>query len=88
MGLNLRLPIPTVYYKSRGLGRAKPWPSRSRDPRLGLEFQKAGAALGWAKAAAFRPSRAGTALTEFLKVRQGPSDRYFTQFVLCFYVCV
>jgi len=62
MGLNLPLPIPAVYYKSRGLGRAKPWPSRSHDPRLGLEFQKAGAALGRAKAAAFRPSRAGTAL--------------------------
>ena len=62
MGLNLPLPIPAVYYKSHGLGRAKPWPSQSRDPWLGLEFQKAGATLGRAKATAFRPSRAGTVL--------------------------
>ena len=47
---------------SRGLSQAKPWPIQSRDPRLGLGFQKAGAALGRAKAVAFRPSWAGTAL--------------------------
>jgi hypothetical protein len=50
-------------YKSRGLGRAKPGPSR--DSRLwpGPGFEKAEAASGQAKAGAVRPSRAGTALS-------------------------
>jgi hypothetical protein len=56
------LHLSSFAYKSRGLGQAKPWPSRSRDLWLGLRFQKAGAPSGQAKAAAFRPSRAGTPL--------------------------
>jgi hypothetical protein len=50
----------TIYcvYKSRGLGQAKPEPSRVRRLWLGLEFEKAKAGSGQAKAGAFRPSRA------------------------------
>jgi len=54
--------LPGICCKSPGLGQAKPWPSRSRDRGLGLGFWKAEAPSGQAKAGAFRPSRAGTAL--------------------------
>ena len=49
-------------YKSHGLGRAKLEPSQVWRLWPGLGFEKAEAASGQAKAAAFRPSRAGTAL--------------------------
>ena len=49
-------------YKSRGLGQAKPEPSREWRLWPGLRFEEAKAASGQAKAGAFRPSRAGTAL--------------------------
>ena len=45
-------------FESRGLGQAKPEPSRERWLWLGLRFYKAGSGLGQAKAAAFRPSQA------------------------------
>jgi hypothetical protein len=45
-------------YKSRGLGQAKPGPSRVWRLWLGLGFEKAKAGSGQAKARAFRPSRA------------------------------
>ena len=45
-------------FKSRGLGQAKPEPSREWRLWPGLRFDKAEAGLGQAKAAAFRPSRA------------------------------
>ena len=49
-------------YKNRGLGQAKPEPSREWRLWPGLRFEEAKAASGQAKAGAFRPSRAGTAL--------------------------
>jgi hypothetical protein len=48
--------------KSRGLGQAGPGPSREWRLWLGLALEKAKAASGQAKAAAFGPSRAGTSL--------------------------
>jgi hypothetical protein len=49
-------------YKSRGLGQAKPEPSREWRLWPGLRFEETKAASGQAKAGAFRPSWAGTAL--------------------------
>jgi hypothetical protein len=49
-------------YKSRGLGQAKLEPSREWWLWPGLRFEEAKAASGQAKAGAFRPSRARTAL--------------------------
>ena len=45
-------------YKSRGLGQAKPEPSREWRLRPGLRFDEAKAGSSQAKAMAFRPSRA------------------------------
>ena len=50
--------INILPYKSRGLGQAKPGPSRIWRLWLGLGFEKAKAGWGQAKAGAFRPSRA------------------------------
>ena len=50
--------INILPYKSRGLGQAKPGPSRIWRLWLGLGFEKAKAGSGQAKAGAFRPSRA------------------------------
>jgi len=54
-----------ITYKSRGLGQAKPGPSRGWRLWPGLGFEQAKAASGQAKAGAFRPSRAGTALITY-----------------------
>ncbi|KAF8801391.1 hypothetical protein BYT27DRAFT_7115092, partial [Phlegmacium glaucopus] len=48
--------------KSRGLGQAKPEPSRLWGLWLGPGFEKARAAQSQAKAVAFGPSRARTSL--------------------------
>jgi len=50
-------------YPGHGLGQAKLEPGQSHSPRPGLRFDKAKAVSGQAKATAFRPSRAGTALS-------------------------
>ena len=50
-------------YQSHGLGQAKPEPSHEWQLWPGLRFEEAKAASGQAKARAFRPSWAGTALT-------------------------
>jgi hypothetical protein len=52
--------------KSRGLGPAGPGPSREWRLWLGPALEKAKAASGQAKAAAFGPSRAGTSLVKIL----------------------
>ena len=62
--------VRDVTYKSRGLGQAKPGPSRGWRLWPGLCIQEAKAASSQAKAAAFRPSRAGTAL----KAEQGEGN--------------
>ena len=49
--------INILPYKSRGLGQAKPGPSRIWWLWLGLGFEKAKAGSGQAKAGAFRPSQ-------------------------------
>ncbi|KAH9008880.1 hypothetical protein EDB84DRAFT_1681860 [Lactarius hengduanensis] len=63
----------------RGLSQAKPEPSPKWGLWLGLAFSKAGAALGQAKAGAFRPSRAGTSLgggrVEMAPVQRGRGGR-------------
>jgi hypothetical protein len=50
-------------YTSQGLGRARPGLSQGSQLWPGLEFEKAKAASGQAKARALRPSQAETALT-------------------------
>ena len=56
-------------FKSRGLGQAKPEPSRERQLWLGLRFDKAGAGSSQAKAAAFRPSRAVQSTSNQSRIR-------------------
>ena len=54
----LVLEYTTFSAKSRGLGQAGPGPSCEWWLWLGPDIKKAKATSGWAKAGAFRPSRA------------------------------
>jgi hypothetical protein len=58
----------------RGSGQAKPKPSRHWRLWPGLKILKAKAVESRAKAAAFRPSRAGTSLAPNLKNFPGPGN--------------